>query len=681
MKKTKLTKEEKKALKRKQKIENRNKLNVSQIIKPCLFLIIAFVLEIINFAILKFNVSGTTKLQLLPKYIFFDFAFWIIICGIMLCSKNWLCNTVFYISLFLQIILCAVNASLYADFGYLFTWDLFILAMEALDSFEMGFVDIKSAVLYLSLIAVFIALPLVIDKVFKKCKISLNKISKPIFGLIAFFTCFFIGGTAYTVQTLTLSTAKNPAYEEIESDKYLYDNMHIKEEAFKRFGTWGFYFKNLYDLTLKRLFPSDKEKILNNVNSNNVAVNENATLYGDNLIVIMLESYEWFAIDPYNTPNLWKLKTGEDLSGTSKTPEKATVMTNYYSNNKTNVSEDAVILGYMPNINTINIKDKNSLSVKYSLPNMFKNLGYTANYFHNWEESFYNRGKQNINMGFENFYSLEDFEHENKSSKFNYFNLETDYLTQFIDKMAPADKKFMSFYTTVSTHGVYTVTNPRFEEFYNTYDENINDFITWFEENGYKYPKTESDKQILRQYKCAAMDTDKAIGILFEYLNNTDDSNGNKLIDNTTVMIYSDHNTYFHDLTYKVKDTELLDYKALESYNVPLMIYSKKLGSADISAFCNTYDIYPTICELFGLGYNKLFTQGYNILSEDISNSVYVSYLTGYYSDKCYSKNMVDFHLYDGATKDDIEILKERVCTFYKKQKTLEAIYWNNWKA
>ncbi|MBP3581204.1 MAG: sulfatase-like hydrolase/transferase [Clostridia bacterium] len=679
MRKPKLTKEEKKALKKQQQIENHNKLSVNQIIKPCLFLVIAITLEIVNFAILKFSASGTNHIQLFPKYVVFDFAFWLIMCGIMLSAKNWLCNTVFYVALFLQVILCAVNASLYADFGYLFTWDMFMLAIEAIDSFEIGFVDLKSAILYLSLIVVFIALPLIIDKFFKKRKIILNKISRPVFGLITFLCCFFVGGTAYTVQTVTLASAKNPAYEEIESDKYLYEHMHIKEEAFKRFGTWGFYFKNFYDLTLKKLFPGDKEEILKNVTKNEVAVNESATLYGDNLIVVMLESYEWFAIDPYNTPNLWKLKTGEDLSGLSKTPGKATVMNNYYSNNKTNVSEDSAILGYMPNINNFNIKKSGTIATKYSLPNLFRNLDYTANFFHNWEETFYDRNTQNIYMGFENFYSVEDFKDDDKSTTFNYFNLETDYINQFVTKMAPADKKFMSFYTTVATHGMYTVTNPRFEEFYETYDANLENFVTWFEDSGYKYPETESDKKILRQYKCAAMDTDKAIGVLFDYLSNTADGNGTKLIDNTTVMLYADHNSYFHDLTYKVKETELLDYAALESYNVPLMIYSKKLGSEDISSFCNNYDLYPTICELFGLGYNKLFAQGYNIFSPEIENSTHVSYLTGYYTDKCYSKNMVDFHLYEGATEADIETLKKNVCKFYEKQRQLEAIYMYKW--
>ena len=101
MRKPKLTKEEKKALKKQQQIENHNKLSVNQIIKPCLFLVIAITLEIVNFAILKFSASGTNHIQLFPKYVVFDFAFWLIMCGIMLSAKNWLCNTVFYVALFL----------------------------------------------------------------------------------------------------------------------------------------------------------------------------------------------------------------------------------------------------------------------------------------------------------------------------------------------------------------------------------------------------------------------------------------------------------------------------------------------------------------------------------------------------------------------------------------------------
>ena len=47
----------------------------------------------------------------------------------------------------------------------------------------------------------------------------------------------------------------------VESDLYLYQNMHIREEAFKRFGTCGFYVKNLYDLIAPKSENKDKAKI------------------------------------------------------------------------------------------------------------------------------------------------------------------------------------------------------------------------------------------------------------------------------------------------------------------------------------------------------------------------------------------------------------------------------------
>ena len=668
-KKPKLSKEEKKALKLQEKQENHNKLSWNQIIKPIAFIILSVILEFVNFKILGLKRNGSNAVQLFPTYVFFNFAFWIVIAGIMLWSKNWFSNFLFYFVIFFQLILCIANASLYADFGYLFSWDMFMLAMEAIDSFDVSFIDVKSIIIYGALLLVLIAIPIVIDVFFKKKKITLSKMSRPVFGLLSFLCCFFIAGGSYSIQLATLYNPKNGAYAAIDSDKYLYDNMHIKEEAYKRFGTWGFYFKNAYDLTLKKLFVPNKDTIKDTVVNNVVAENPSALLYGDNLICIMLESYEWFAIDPYNTPNLWKLKTGEDLSGESAVPGQATTMNNYFSNNKTNVSEDVALLGFMPNTNKLIINRKDLLLTKYSLPNMFNNIGYKTTFFHNWNKTFYDRNINNINIGFSEFYGLQDFVSDNKSSTFNYFNLEQDFASQFMNKIAPTDKKFMSFYTTVATHGSYEVSNPRFSSLYKEFDANLENFVTWFEDNGYIYPEESHYQDILRQYKTAAMDTDRMVGLLFKHLAE------NNMLDNTTVLLYADHNAYFHDLSYRVKGTTKLDYTAEKSFTVPMMIYSKKLGARNISTFCNTYDIYPTLCWLFGLEHSKSFTLGHNIFSSDISSSTHVSYLTGYYTDKYYSKNMIDFVAYDGATKDDLELFKKNVCDFYQKQRMIEQIY------
>ena len=85
----KLNKYEKEAQKKREKLMNKNRIGLNQLVKPALLLIISIILEIVNFSVLKFTTNGGAN-QILPTYIFFDIAFWLIVCGIMLaCSKNW----------------------------------------------------------------------------------------------------------------------------------------------------------------------------------------------------------------------------------------------------------------------------------------------------------------------------------------------------------------------------------------------------------------------------------------------------------------------------------------------------------------------------------------------------------------------------------------------------------------
>ncbi len=675
MKKPKLTREEKREKKRLEKRENEHKIGINQFIKVGVFLLLSLAIEIATYVMVGIKNPYSGNLQLLPTYIFFDVGVWLIISGFMLtCSAKWFQNTIFYFTISFQAILLLANVTLHDGYGYFFTWDMLALVGEAIKSFDASFVSIGLLAGGFGVIILLVSIPLIIDKCLSKKKIVLNRISKPTFYLIAFFTCFLLGVSSFGIQTNTLASAKDETYAEITSDKYLYDNMHIKEEAFRKFGTCGFYLKNLYDLTLAKLDNSDQDEITQKINDGKVAENQDATLYGDNLIVIMLESYEWFAIDPYNTPNLWKLKTGETTSDTTTVPSAGIAMTGFTANNKTNVSETISLLGYMPSINKATFKE-NSLAAAYSLPNLFKKQGYTVNYFHNWEREFYDRDVNNINMGFDNFYSLEDYEAPDKSTEFNNFNKEADYVAYLIDKIAPTDQKFMSFYTTVSTHGSYEVVNDHFAEYYEIYDANQSNLKTWMQSTGYVYPQDEYGEQILREYKCAAMDSDAMLGVLFEHLTQ------NNMLDNTTILLYADHNAYYHNLSQLIKGTAIEDEGNLLTHNIPLLIYSQKLGSRTISDFCNTYDIYPTICEEFGLEYSTAFTQGVNMLTEDIKDSIFPSYLTGIYNGKGWTKNAVNFTKYEGSTDEDIAYFKQLICEYYQKQSDLEKIYSRGWTA
>ena len=667
--KTKIEKvREQRRIKRKKEILlEKNKLGLNQLLKPALYLLISIILELVTFALFDFKTSSGSK-QILPQYILFDIGVWLLVCGLLLCSKkNWVSNLFFYIAIIIKVTLFIVGVTLKGNFGYLFTFDKTFLIPEMLESMNTTFINywlIAVAVLGSVLV---IALPIVFDKVFGKKKIQLKKISNTVFCLLLFLITSTIGAGCFAAQTALMKTSS--AHTEISDDKYLFNNMQINDLSFQKFGSCGFYIKNLANLIFPNNSVSDSE-VDNTIKTYNKSVagkDVTASLYGDNLIMIMLESFEWFAIDPYNTPNLWALKTGE---ASEEIDEQAMVFTNYYSNNKTNVSEDIGLLGYMPSESMLNIKSSNTYAAKFSLPNLFEAEGYTTSYFHNWKIEFYNRNEINKYIGFDKMYSLEDFESDTKSTKFNFYNLESDFIDQFMNELAPTSGKFMSFYTTVSSHGSYAIQNPKFEKHFKTYDSNLSKMKTWFTSQGYTYPEDEEFQAYLKEYKSSAMDTDEMVGKLFKHLNDTG------LINNTTVLLYADHNAYYQNLSKNIKGTQDHDFSSQKAYTVPMMIYSRKLSQTrTIDTFCSTYDLYPTIGEMFGLPYNTINAQGKDVLSSEISNTIYSSALSGFYNSKCHSKNMQYITKYKGSTDVDIENFKTNVCEFLSKQRILNIVY------
>ena len=111
-----------------------------------------------------------------------------------------------------------------------------------------------------------------------------------------------------------------------------------------------------------------------------------------------------------------------------------------------------------------------------------------------------------------------------------------------------------------------------------------------------------------------------------------------------------------------------------------MFLYSKKLTNGQsftISDFCSTYDILPTICDLYGLDSNSNLFQGYSIFSENIKDTVFVSNLSGIFTKNCYSTNISDVIIADGATvtEEEINHFKEIANRFYQKQAKIEKIY------
>jgi len=648
----------------KQKIkreEMKKEVKLSCLLKPVLFIFFAICLEMINFLFVRFKVTGNADAaQILPTYFIIDFAFILMVSGLIFALPRIGQNIVMYLVLAVQMVVNITNSTLYKVFGDIFSFDMMKLGREAAEAFRLDFIEYWSVIVNLLILAVVITVQVIMDRKIKKT-VMLKKLSKSALFLVGFFACSIFGISSLCIQTACF---KNPSGVNAvaESDEYLWNNMQFKFEAYKKFGTYGFYFKSLCDLVSKNDgFDEElKQEILKDLEEGKKDINPEAKLYGDNLIVIMLESFEWYGMDPINTPTLWRLRAGDAIS-----------LENYHSKNKTNMSEDIGILGNMPkDIQMSTLAKSGRLDNPYSLPNLFRELGYTANYFHPHLKTFYDRDIVNAAMGFEYVYGNEDVELEDKGTKFYDWNREVDFVKAMAPLIAPIDKPFFSFYTTVSTHGTWNMSNHRFEPYYMEYDANIEEYRAWLEDNtSYVFPKDSHTQKLLRQYKCAAMDTDRMLEYLLSYLEE------NNLADNTTIVMYSDHNGYYDNLCFDIKGIKKADFYDTYAYNVPCMIYSKKLGGGVNNSFANTYDLYPTIAELYGLGYNSLMTQGYNIFSSEIENSVMVSYLTGMFNEKIYSLNIVDVYVSEGVTEEELTLFRAASTRFFERQRIIEMIY------
>lgn len=638
-----------------------------------LFVVFAIILEMINFISLGLGV--------LPTHFGLEFSIILIIAGlIFILPTEWLKITATTIFLALQGVINIINSCVYKNLFNFTTVDmLFARGGETGAVFEMDFINWGCLLSSLGVLIIYILAVIFGSKYMPKMK------SKFKFSSI----CFMIA-IAIVVESTGLITYNflDKAYAEdsqskyvFENGEYLYGSTDLKFANMKRYGFYAYYLKSIEKFAdYKEELSSSEEKAMkafveegkdfsyagSKYNEEDVS----GILQGDNLIMIMMESMEWFGIDQFNTPNLYDLVFNNSM-----------YFTEYYSRNATNFSEDISLLGNVPNeYSFTSILSKVGVSTPDSLPNYFKNAGYeSVNFFHDYRGDFYDRYTLNTAFGFDKVYALAESPMKGKSEKFGDFVDDGEYVESLIEEFMPTDKSFFSFFTTVSTHGPYTQSNSRFKAYYREFDQNYGHFANYVKENnlGYKLPEVGTkEHQILKEFKSKAMALDNAIGIIVDYLNTHVDENGNKLSDTTTIVLFADHNAYYQNLSYNMKGVgKYADEKT--AYRVPFAIASAKLQNGENSVFCNTYDIFPTLCDLFGFSFNRNLAHGYSIFSEDISKSLFLSSLSAIFDENVYSLDMIDFFKNGKEVDVDEEVLsfKEKVNTYVTKQIMVEKYY------
>jgi len=226
-----------------------------------------------------------------------------------------------------------------------------------------------------------------------------------------------------------------------------------------------------------------------------------------------------------------------------------------------------------------------------ALPHILTENGYTANAFHNYDGSFFNRNIIYPNLGFQDFYAIDSMQVDESA----YMPLDSMMFDQLKDLIVPVqDNPFFTFVITVTPHGPHNKYREELKEYYDILAQD---------------PAYDNAPIELLTITAAQMDFDKGLGIML------DDLETKNLLDDTMILMYSDHKNY-SDYEMTVEYTPNSDIP-FEIEKVPFFIYSQALGSGVSDVITSQYDITPTILDLLGISYIQYYYYGQSMFLED----------------------------------------------------------------
>ncbi|MCH1940237.1 LTA synthase family protein [Holdemania massiliensis] len=417
---------------------------------------------------------------------------------------------------------------------------------------------------------------------------SLYTIRFIIFITLSIFTscCLFLTFTNYSDSS-----------KKSESDNYLYESLYNKTRAVERLGLYSYTLRDAQLTLINKADNIDEDKAMIDIyieeHGYTSSNNEFTGLFkGKNLILVLCESLSSIVIDEELTPTLYKMKT------------QGINFNNHYAPVYQSATADSEFMSLTSQIPSI---EKGPLAYDFyenvfpkALPIMFKDEGYSANSFHSFKKDFYNRETLHYTYGFTYLYDWVDLNLEKRPEFVEAYNWIHDReLFKKVVEITNQDisEPFFDFVISVSGHIPYV--RERYELEYDLWQT-----ILLHGEAGEKY-STEA-----LCYLAAQKTLDTGLETLIEELDKTGQ------LENTVIAIYGDH--YPYGLT-KSAMKELFpdlpnDY---EINKVPFIIWTPNFENPiTIDEVTSTYDIMPTLCNLFNLSLEGRFIVGRDALSQ-----------------------------------------------------------------
>ena len=578
------------------------------------YIIAAIVIEFITF--------NTMGIGIFPTYFWLDLAILLFVAAVIFIVPNFTAQAILIcLMLVVQILLSIVNESLYGMSNMVFSLSMLNLAKEVGGVFTNEFLNYLFIV---ELIIVFVLEGFVLFKLRKvRAKQSFRLQAVVLLVCIFCLASGFSSGLYYVALDSFATASVDDELYIYKDDANLYDTQFLTAKAYKKFGTFGFYYKNIVNFVSVASSVSEEEKeadrqrgmeTLDDYFSEGAwssslepyEGNENlmtGKFEGQNVVLIVIESGEWYAINKDYTPTLYALAT------------EGWAMTDYHARDKTNHSEAMSVLGSYPSDidNSIapTISNPDGLlehDFAFALPNILKDSGYTTNYFHANEGSYYNREDtygDGGTYGFEHGHFLDTMDrlkgHYNKDGFYD-FDRDSEVLSQYFAEFTEKDAGDSAFFTmmmTLISHGNYddltrygdytadlsqSEKNKLSDQYVvkdlEMYYERIDDYPQTYVDDQFAVAveKSENKSAYLRykRYQAGMMDLDVGINRLIHSLQQQGE------LENTTFVFYADHNAYYTQQSYTLKGIPESEYWNLKNYNIPFFIWSGNCMSLQV---------------------------------------------------------------------------------------------------
>lgn len=666
------------------------------------FVLGALILEVLTFSVLD--------LGFIPEYFWYNFSIILIIAIAVFIIPSFIAQfTIYTILLTLQVVLIYINYSLSQVYGDLISIEMIRLIGEAGAAMTSSFVYIGVLLELLLVFGIIVAIGSVLLKYCRKDK-NVIKHHFSIFSIIIILGAqLFSVGFSVLVRDKINSMTSIADVEYSLSDKFLMNTSILKTSSYKKFGTYG-YITNMIVNAIRNDGNAIEKVTLDYFNSGKIYGTEGNSSevfgidQGNNVIVVMMESIEWFGFgdgtyDPaFNNlsyefiPNIYSLIYGEDyLTDHENTNlnNDAVVAKNFFAKSKTNMSEGQGIIGNYPIAQALtDVIDDDTFdrrALGYSMPNVLRKMGYTTSYVHSHDISFYSRGETHESLGFDNVVGKDTVRDKNGNYiytgdelKFDNWDAEGNFAKNAIDYIVPTDqsKPFYTFYLNVSSHGAYTAKDNKHDgdaiKYYNyvKYGEDdcildvngnwqinkpLNELtITPWYSNVLKYHSSIAEDLVY--YQCGVKGLDDAIGVILDKLKEYN------ILNETTLLLYSDHYAYYDSLSHDFKGMNRNNNNAKDLNIIPMIISSPGIkeynsGHADKFIenyrFTSAYDVVPTLFDLLGVNFNENLYMGHSLFKpldviytengETKDMVVYYSNTGGLFGDNIYTFDMKTF--------------------------------------